>query len=90
LEGLELEKVDRFYGLLEYNIVNLYILLPFCYLMAIWNIFPRFGILSREKSGNPDLGRTKPVAAAGEKRDKGHTHVSYNFFFDLEIQVELS
>jgi hypothetical protein len=26
---------------------------PFCNLVAIWYIFPRFGMLCQEKSGNP-------------------------------------
>jgi hypothetical protein len=63
LEGLKLGKVDRFYGHLEYNIVNVYILVPFGYLVAIWNIFPRFGILSQEKSGNHGSEVNSPFAA---------------------------
>jgi hypothetical protein len=30
-----------------------YILWPFRNLVAIWYIFPHFGILNKEKSGNP-------------------------------------
>jgi hypothetical protein len=35
------------------------------YFLIIWYIFPRFGILDREKSGNPGLGREIKI------RDKG-------------------
>jgi hypothetical protein len=38
---------------LEYFTVILYILWPFCNVAVIWYIFPRFGILCQEKSGNP-------------------------------------
>jgi hypothetical protein len=37
----------------------LYILRPFCNVAATWCIFPRFGILNKEKSGNPALERKK-------------------------------
>jgi hypothetical protein len=37
------------------NIVNLSILRPFGKLVPIWYIFPHFGMLSQEKSGNPGL-----------------------------------
>jgi hypothetical protein len=41
-EGLGIEKFGRFY------------IWPFGNFMAIWYIFPRFGISGQEKSGNPD------------------------------------
>jgi hypothetical protein len=37
-----------FYGYLVYFVASWYI-----YIMVIWYIFPRFGMLYREKSGNP-------------------------------------
>jgi hypothetical protein len=37
-----------------YNVMSIwYILLPFGIFVAIWNIFPRFGILCQVKSGHP-------------------------------------
>jgi hypothetical protein len=53
LEGLEMEKVETFYGNFEYITAIWYILWPFAKLVVIWSIFPRFGILYREKCGNP-------------------------------------
>jgi hypothetical protein len=53
LEGLKMENVGTFYGHLEYNTDVWHILEPFDNLVAIWYIFPRFGILHQEKSGNP-------------------------------------
>jgi hypothetical protein len=48
-----------------------YILWPFDNLVAIWYIFPHFGILYKEKSGNPDsdatFGKPKPVNSRGQK-----------------------
>jgi hypothetical protein len=41
------------YGHLEYFTVIWYILWPFSNVVVIWYIFPRFGILCEEKSGNP-------------------------------------
>jgi hypothetical protein len=40
------------YGHLEYFRVIWYILWPFGNVVIIWYIFPRFGILCQEKSGN--------------------------------------
>jgi hypothetical protein len=37
----------------RYIIAICYFLRPFGNLVAIWYIFPRFGILCQEKSGNP-------------------------------------
>jgi uncharacterized membrane protein YuzA (DUF378 family) len=54
LEGLEMEKVGIFFGHSEYITAILYILWPFCNLVAIGYIFPHFGMLRQEKSGNPD------------------------------------
>jgi hypothetical protein len=42
---------EIYYG----NLVGRYILSPFGNLVAVWYIFPRFGILCLEKSGNPDV-----------------------------------
>jgi hypothetical protein len=43
------------YGHLEHSTANWYILWPIGNLVVIWYLFPRFGILCQEKSGNPDL-----------------------------------
>jgi hypothetical protein len=43
-----------FYGHLVYFTAIWYILWPFGTLLAVWYIFPRFGILNKEKSGNPE------------------------------------
>jgi hypothetical protein len=34
------------------------------YFVVIWNIFPRFGILDQQKSGNPDMDLPNPVKFA--------------------------
>jgi hypothetical protein len=39
--------------MLVYFMVIWHILWPFCNVVVIWYIFPRFGILCQEKSGNP-------------------------------------
>jgi hypothetical protein len=46
-------KVGIFYDHLEYITAIWYILCPVSNLVAIWYISPRFGILNKEKSGNP-------------------------------------
>jgi hypothetical protein len=48
-----MENAGIFYGHLEYFTVIWYILWPFCNAVLIWYIFPRFGLLCQEKSGNP-------------------------------------
>jgi hypothetical protein len=48
-----MENAGPFYGHLEYFTVIWYILWPFGNVVAIWHIFPRFGKLCQEKSGNP-------------------------------------
>jgi hypothetical protein len=53
LEGLAIEDAGVFYGLLVNFPAIWYILGHFCKFMVIWFIFPRFGILYHEKSGNP-------------------------------------
>jgi hypothetical protein len=53
LEGLRIENAGTFYGHLEYFTAIWYILWPLGNVVVIWNIFPRFGILCQEKSGNP-------------------------------------
>jgi hypothetical protein len=53
-KALELKRlVYVSYGHLNYRMAFWYISLPFGNLVAIWYIFPRFGILCQEKSGNP-------------------------------------
>jgi hypothetical protein len=54
LVGLRMENVGIFYGNFEYYTANWYILRPLGNGVFIWYIFPRFGILCQEKSGNPD------------------------------------
>jgi hypothetical protein len=49
-----MENAGIFYGHLEYFTVIWYILWPFGNVVVIWYIFPRFGLLCQEKSGNPD------------------------------------
>jgi hypothetical protein len=48
-----MENTGLFYGHLEYSTVIRYSLWPFGNGVVIWYIFPRCGILCREKSGNP-------------------------------------
>jgi hypothetical protein len=55
LQGLDMENFGTFYGRLEYITAMRYILWPFGNLVAVWHIFPRFGILHHDKSGNPGL-----------------------------------
>jgi hypothetical protein len=47
------------YGHLEYFRVIWYILWPFGNVVVIWYIFPRFGILCQEKSGNPACNKSR-------------------------------
>jgi hypothetical protein len=49
-----MENAGKFYGHLKYFTGIWYILWPFGNVVAIWYIFPRFGILCQEKSGNPE------------------------------------
>jgi hypothetical protein len=49
-----MENAGIFYGHLEYFTVIWYSLWPFGNVVVIWYIFPCFGILCQEKSGNPD------------------------------------
>jgi hypothetical protein len=48
-----MEIAGIFYGHLVYFTVFWYILWQFGNALVIWEIFPRFGILCQEKSGNP-------------------------------------
>jgi hypothetical protein len=48
-----MEKVGKFLDHLEYTTAILYILWPSGNLAEIWHIFPLFGTLRQEKSGNP-------------------------------------
>jgi hypothetical protein len=43
------------WNVLVYFILIWYIILPFGDVVVIWYIFPRFGIMCQEKSGNPSL-----------------------------------
>jgi hypothetical protein len=47
-----MESVGIFYGHLEYIMANWYIVWPLGNLVVFGYIFPRFGILCHEKSGN--------------------------------------
>jgi hypothetical protein len=48
-----MENASLFYGLLEYFTVIWYSIWPFGNVVVTWHIFPRFGILCQEESGNP-------------------------------------
>jgi hypothetical protein len=48
-----MEDVGIFYGHSVHFTVSCFILWIFGIVMVIWHIFPRFGILYQEKSGNP-------------------------------------
>jgi hypothetical protein len=53
-EGPEVDIVGIFCAhLWEYTTAALYIFVSFGICVAVWYIFPRFGILCHEKSGNP-------------------------------------
>jgi hypothetical protein len=67
LEGLRTENAGIFYGHLEYFTVIWYILWTFGNVVVTWYIFPRFGILCQEKSGNP--GNDKSVLGLCNDRD---------------------
>jgi hypothetical protein len=58
-----MKQIGIFYGHLEYITAILYNLWPLCYLEAIWYIFTRFGIINKEKSGNPGPSITLESAA---------------------------
>jgi hypothetical protein len=53
LDDLGIENVDIYSGHLEYFTSFGYILRAFDNFVVIWYIFPHFGILYREKTGNP-------------------------------------
>jgi hypothetical protein len=56
----------------------LYILCPFGNFVAIWFIFPRFGILCQENSGNPGLFSPKhSKALAYFEHKKQHPKALY-------------
>jgi hypothetical protein len=54
--ALEWKILVYFIGHLKYFTGVKCILWPFGNVVVIWNIFPRFGMLCQEKSGNPGLG----------------------------------
>jgi hypothetical protein len=51
--GFRMETVDIFYSQLEYFTAILYTFWSFGNVATIWYFFTVFGILCREKSGNP-------------------------------------
>jgi hypothetical protein len=51
-EGLRNENVGIFYVHLEHFTAIWYIMWPFGNVVVIWYIFPHFGTLCQEKSGN--------------------------------------
>jgi hypothetical protein len=55
LEGLAITNIGIFYGHLVYFTVNLVYFVAnwYAYFLVIWYIFPHFGMLYQEKSGNP-------------------------------------
>jgi hypothetical protein len=53
MEDVGIENVVIYSGHLEYFTTNGYITWAFGCFVLIWYIFPRFGILYQEKSGNP-------------------------------------
>jgi hypothetical protein len=61
-----MENAGIFYGHLEYFTAIWYILWPFGNVVVIWYMFPRFGILCQEKSGNTVLDRTQMSALFSE------------------------
>jgi hypothetical protein len=62
LEGLVLKKVGiLLYGHFEYITAIWYIFGPFGNIVAIWYISPCFGILNKEKSGNPAYIYVEPI-----------------------------
>jgi hypothetical protein len=71
-----MENDGIFYGHLEYFTVIWYILWPFGNVVLIWYIFPHFGILCQEKSGNPAyisenfVVRTKCVVRHDKRQDQ--------------------
>jgi hypothetical protein len=52
-----MENVGTLYGHLEYFTAIWSILLPIGNIVVIWYVFPRFGILCQENSGNPEQSR---------------------------------
>jgi hypothetical protein len=61
LEGLAKDDVGNFRGHLVYFTAIGYILWAFGNLLVIWYIFPHFGVLYQEKSGNPGPLATKII-----------------------------
>jgi hypothetical protein len=53
-----MKKVGILYGHLEYITAILVYLRPFGTVVAIWYIFPRFGIFNKQKSGNPGCAQS--------------------------------
>jgi hypothetical protein len=45
-----------------------YLLWPFRNVVVIWYIFPRFGILREEKSGNPGVATKRSSVGAAQQR----------------------
>jgi hypothetical protein len=61
-----MENVGIFNGRLEYFGVLLYFLLPFGNFVVIWYIFPRFGTLYEEKSGNTATKQSFSASCSGQ------------------------
>jgi hypothetical protein len=79
-----MEKVGLFSGRLAYIIAILYILWPFGNLVAIWYIFPRFGILCHEKSGIPALRTfSSPSKKSSVMRNVHLGKLGHYLFFPL-------
>jgi hypothetical protein len=61
LEGLRIEAVGTFDGRFEYFTAIWYILWPLGNVVVIWYVFPRFGILCEEKSGNAAQNTSRQI-----------------------------
>jgi hypothetical protein len=73
------KKVVIFYGHLERVAAIWYISRPFDNLVEIWCIFPRFGTLNKEKSGNPAIqhsrGHAESLKNSGRQCDRNCSKV---------------
>jgi hypothetical protein len=79
LEGLAMEDVGIFYGhlvdLRPFDILYRHLL----YFVVIWYIFPRFGVLYHEKSGNPAIlsPEEKPTEKQNSFLLQTHAEIKY-------------
>jgi hypothetical protein len=76
LEGLGMEDVGIFYGHLFYLLLFGIFCDLFVYFIVIWYIFPRFGTLYQDKSGNPVVDEHSTFKSGLGNR----TGISSNFF----------